>query len=88
MLLEVSIIVDVQMLTLMDSLKFDTDKAELSERVQEELAEIYTILSSNPTVSVVVEGHADETGSEGYNQKLSKKERLRSRVFNSAGSFC
>ena len=55
------------------SLKFDTDKAELSERVQEELAEIYTILSSNPTVSVVVEGHADETGSEGYNQKLSEK---------------
>ena len=55
------------------SLKFDTDKAELSERVQEELAEIFTILSSNPTVSVVVEGHADETGSEGYNQKLSEK---------------
>ena len=55
------------------SLKFDTDKAELSERVQEELAEIFTILSSNPTVSVVLEGHADETGSEGYNQKLSEK---------------
>lgn len=55
------------------SLKFDTDKAELSERVQEELAEIFAILSSNPTVSVIVEGHADETGSEGYNQKLSEK---------------
>jgi len=55
------------------SLKFDSDKAVLSERVQEELAEIFAILSSNPTVSVIVEGHADETGSEGYNQKLSEK---------------
>jgi outer membrane protein OmpA-like peptidoglycan-associated protein len=55
------------------SLKFDTDKAELSDRVKEELAAVYSKLSSNPTVSVVVEGHADETGSEGYNQTLSEK---------------
>ena len=34
---------------------------------------VYSKLSSNPTVSVVVEGHADETGSEGYNQTLSEK---------------
>ena len=54
-------------------MKFDSDKAELSQRVQEELAQVYTILSTNPTVSVVVEGHADETGSEGYNQRLSEK---------------
>jgi outer membrane protein OmpA-like peptidoglycan-associated protein len=55
------------------SLKFDTDKAELSQRVKEELAAIYSKLSSNPTVSVIVEGHADETGPEGYNQTLSEK---------------
>lgn len=55
------------------SLKFDTDKAVLSDRVKKELADIYTILNSNPTVSVVVEGHADETGPEGYNQALSER---------------
>lgn len=55
------------------SLKFDTDKVVLSDRVKEELAEIYSKLNSNPTVSVVVEGHADETGPEGYNQALSER---------------
>ena len=55
------------------SLKFDTDKAVLSERVKEELAEIYSKLNSNPTVTVLVEGHADETGPEGYNQALSER---------------
>ena len=55
------------------SLKFDLEKADLTERVKEDLAKIYAKLSSNPTVSVTVEGHADETGPEGYNQALSEK---------------
>jgi len=55
------------------SLKFDTDKAVLSDRVKEELAEIYSKLNSNPSVNVLVEGHADETGPEGYNQALSER---------------
>ena len=58
---------------IVDALKFAQDHILNIIQVQEELAEVYTILSTNPTVSVVVEGHADETGSEGYNQRLSEK---------------
>jgi OOP family OmpA-OmpF porin len=52
---------------------FDFDKAELKPSARDVLDEAVKTMQDNPTLRVVVEGHADSIGSEAYNQRLSER---------------
>ena len=52
---------------------FDVDKATLKPGAREKLARIAGILGSYPDLQIEIEGHADSTGSEEYNQALSER---------------
>ncbi len=55
-----------------DSLKFDTDKANLKPAGVEQLAHISGILRDYPENRISIMGHTDSTGSEAYNLRLSQ----------------
>ena len=52
---------------------FDVDKATLKPGAREKLARVAGILSSHPDLKIEIEGHADSTGSDEYNQQLSER---------------
>jgi len=52
---------------------FDVDKSTLKPGAREKLARIAGILASHPDLKIEIEGHADSTGSEEYNQRLSER---------------
>lgn len=52
---------------------FDTDSAKLRQDAIESLKSSVEWLNSNASVSVRVEGHADERGSSEYNKDLGKR---------------
>ena len=52
---------------------FDVDKATLKPGAREKLARIAGILASHPDLQIEIEGHADSTGSDEYNQRLSER---------------
>jgi outer membrane protein OmpA-like peptidoglycan-associated protein len=52
---------------------FKTGSAELQPQVREKLAKIAGVVTSNPGLSLEVEGNTDSIGSDEYNQKLSEK---------------
>ena len=52
---------------------FDVDKATLKPGAREKLARIAGILGSHPDLKIEIEGHADSTGGEDYNQRLSER---------------
>ncbi len=52
---------------------FDFNSSELSESDRQALAAHARLLSENPSLSVVVEGHADERGSREYNLALGER---------------
>ena len=58
-----------------DRLKFEFDKAELRPEDRELLSRIAGILmtSTDTTMSLSVNGHTDDVGSDAYNQKLSER---------------
>ena len=65
---------------------FDVDKATLKPGAREKLARIAGILGSHPDLRIEIEGHADSTGSEEYNQRLSERRAESVRTyFNSQG---
>ena len=65
---------------------FDVDKATLKPGAREKLARIAGILASHPDLKIEIEGHADSTGSEEYNQRLSERRAVSVRsYFNSQG---
>jgi len=49
------------------------DKATLKPGAREKLARVAGILGSHPDLKIEIEGHADSTGSEDYNQRLSER---------------
>lgn len=51
---------------------FDFDKAELKPESFPELNRIVTLMNDKPAMQVEISGHADATGPEEYNQRLSK----------------
>ena len=65
---------------------FDVDKATLKPGAREKLARIAGILASHPDLQIEIEGHADSSGSDEYNQGLSERraQSVRS-YFNSQG---
>ncbi len=65
---------------------FDVDKATLKPGAREKLARISGILQSHPDLKIEIEGHADSTGSEEHNQRLSESRAQSVRTyFNSQG---
>jgi len=55
------------------SLLFDFDSAVIKKEFSAVLDKIKGVFSTHPNLKVTVEGHADSTGPEAYNQKLSEK---------------
>ena len=53
-------------------INFDTGQAELKKDGVAAVKEIATLLKTNPTLKLRVEGHADNTGPEAHNQWLAK----------------
>jgi outer membrane protein OmpA-like peptidoglycan-associated protein len=52
---------------------FDVDKATLKPGAREKLARVAGILGSHPDLQIQIEGHADSTGTDEYNQRLSER---------------
>ncbi len=64
----------------LEDVYFDFDKSDLREDTRATLQRHARVLSANPTVNVLVEGHCDERGTEEYNVALGERraERVRS----------
>lgn len=58
---------------LSNSVLFDFDSAVLNKKDVNELNKVAEVFKSHPDLKVTVEGHADSTGPEAYNQTLSEK---------------
>jgi outer membrane protein OmpA-like peptidoglycan-associated protein len=56
----------------LNNLYFDFDSYALREKSKTELEKIVEFMTDNQTVSIEIEGHTDDQGSESYNQKLSE----------------
>jgi outer membrane protein OmpA-like peptidoglycan-associated protein len=52
---------------------FETDSARISDEWQEELSQLATFIHNEKPARVVVEGHADATGTESHNMRLSER---------------
>ena len=52
---------------------FETGKASFIQQTYSVLKSITSILKEYPTAKFSIEGHADEIGSDDFNQKLSEK---------------
>lgn len=62
----------VNEVNIFNSLLFNFDSYDISQRAKLELMEIVSYLNSNPHVSISIMGHTDNIGSETYNLQLSK----------------
>lgn len=68
------------MVTLNDVL-FETNRAELKPTAIRRLGDLVEVLQENPGRAVLVEGHADSTGTHGYNLDLSQRRADAVRAF-------
>jgi outer membrane protein OmpA-like peptidoglycan-associated protein len=57
----------------MSDVLFDVDKATLKPGAREKLSKVSGILLAYPGLTLEVEGHTDNTGSEEYNKQLSER---------------
>ena len=57
--------------TVLGNIHFALNKAELRPDAYAGLQLLWKFLNSNPTVTVTLEGHTDNTGSDNFNNKLS-----------------
>lgn len=55
---------------------FDSGKADINPQFYGELTELANFLKSNPSSTVVIEGHTDSNGSAELNRELSQKRAL------------
>jgi len=60
-------------MTLGDEYSFDIDSTKVSPAFKQALKPIASTLVSFPQANVAIVGHADATGTESYNQKLSER---------------
>lgn len=58
---------------LSNSLLFDFDSAAINNKGVADLDKVTKVFKNNPDLEVTVEGHADSTGPEAYNQTLSER---------------
>lgn len=52
---------------------FDTDKAVIKKNSFKDVDNLINVMKQYPELSVVIEGHTDDVGSDAYNKKLSQK---------------
>lgn len=52
---------------------FGFDRSDLTAEARETLEAKWAILSANPSMSILIEGHADELGSDEYNLALGQR---------------
>jgi outer membrane protein OmpA-like peptidoglycan-associated protein len=57
----------------MSDVLFDTGKYSLRPVAREKLAKVAGIVSGHPGLRLAVEGHTDNVGGEGMNQRLSER---------------
>jgi outer membrane protein OmpA-like peptidoglycan-associated protein len=62
---------DTTVVAVSDEVLFAYDEAELTDLARRELSQLADALKSSPNTYITIEGHADSTGSEDYNQELS-----------------
>jgi outer membrane protein OmpA-like peptidoglycan-associated protein len=55
----------------LNNIFFDHDKYEIKSESITELREVVNFLNDNQNIKIEISGHTDNTGDEGYNQKLS-----------------
>jgi OmpA-OmpF porin, OOP family len=63
----------VEEIIVLRGIHFDFDKANIKPEFEAVLDEAVLILEESPGTKVVIEGHTDSTGPDGYNQKLSER---------------
>jgi hypothetical protein len=56
-----------------DEAFFDFDKRDIKPRFYPIFDEVTEVLTNNPSLKIVIEGHTDNIGTKAYNQKLSKE---------------
>jgi peptidoglycan-associated lipoprotein len=61
----------------LEDVYFDFDKADLTAETRDSLNRYATILRANPELSVLIEGHCDERGTENYNLALGERRATR-----------
>ena len=66
---------------LMERVSFRFDDAGLSPEAKASLAAKATVLRASPSIRLRVEGHADEQGSDAYNQALGMRRALSAKKF-------
>ncbi len=52
---------------------FDVNRAEIRESDRPALEAVVRVLKANPTVTIEIRGHADQTNTREYNQRLSER---------------
>ncbi|MCX5851677.1 MAG: OmpA family protein [Deltaproteobacteria bacterium] len=55
------------------NVEFDYDKADVKTKYHDEIGKLADVLKKYPEISVTVEGHTDNRGTDKYNQVLSQK---------------
>ena len=55
------------------NIEFDIDKADIRPQYNDEVAKVGDFMKKYPTTTAVIEGYADEVGSDDYNMQLSQR---------------
>lgn len=53
-------------------LEFDNDRADIKPQFEPEVAKVADFMKANPTVTALIEGHTDNSGTPAHNLKLSQ----------------
>ena len=59
-----------------ETIYFDLDKAIVKQEEMSKIATVADFISKNPSHDILVEGHCDERGTEGYNLALGDRRAL------------
>jgi len=62
-----------------ETIYFDLDSSTVKGSEREKLGRVADYLKANPANDLMIEGHCDERGTEGYNQSLGEKRALATR---------
>lgn len=64
-----------------ETVYFDLDSSLIKSSEQPKLQRVAEYLTANPTHDILIEGHCDERGTEGYNMSLGERRALSAREY-------